>query len=39
MYCTPHLSEWQERVTRFFLEVKYDQKPEPLYAATANPES
>ena len=32
MYCLPHLPEWQERVGRFWVDVNYGRKPEPLYA-------
>jgi hypothetical protein len=32
MYCYPHLPEWQERVSKFFLDVNYGRRPEPLYA-------
>jgi hypothetical protein len=32
MYCLPHLPEWQERVERFWVDVNYGRRPEPLYA-------
>jgi hypothetical protein len=31
-YCLPHLPEWQERVSQFFLDVKHGRSPEALYA-------
>jgi hypothetical protein len=34
MYCMPHLPEWQERVSQFFLDVNYGRRPEPLYASS-----
>jgi hypothetical protein len=32
MYCLPHLPEWQERLSRFWVDVNNGRKPEPLYA-------
>jgi hypothetical protein len=31
MYCLPHLPEWHERVSRFWVDVNTGRKPEPLY--------
>jgi hypothetical protein len=32
MYYLPHLPDWQGCVNRFFFDLNYGRKPEPLYA-------